>query len=126
DLKGITIDMSTSPDTVQTLAMVAALAKTPSWIRGIAHLRFKESDRIAAIEESLTALGCRVDAGEDYIRIYPAPLHGAVIDPEDDHRTAMSAAVLGLATGNITIRNAECVAKSYPGFWDALKGEGLL
>lgn len=126
DLKGITIDMSTSPDTVQTLAMVAALAKSPTWIRGISHLRFKESDRIAAIENTLKELGCRVTSGEDYLRIYPGPLHGGTIDPEDDHRTAMSAAVLGLAIGDVTIHNAECVAKSYPGFWDAIKSGGLL
>lgn len=126
DLKGITIDMSTSPDTVQTLAMVAATAKTPTWIRGISHLRFKESDRIAAIETTLTQAGCRVESGDNYLRIFPGPLHGCVIDPEDDHRTAMSAAVLGLAVGDVTIKNAECVAKSYPGFWDALKTEGLV
>ena len=57
--------------------------------------------------------------------IMPARLHGGTIDPADDHRTAMSFAVLGLATGGITITDTECVSKSFPGFWDALEGAGL-
>jgi 3-phosphoshikimate 1-carboxyvinyltransferase len=125
-LRGIRIDMSSSPDTVQTLCMLAALARSPSTISGIAHLRFKESDRIGAIADSLRQLGGSVEAGTDFLRIEPAPLHGGFIDPRDDHRTAMSAAVLGLAVGGVTIRDAECVAKSYPGFWDALRQGGLL
>jgi 3-phosphoshikimate 1-carboxyvinyltransferase len=57
--------------------------------------------------------------------VYPRTLHGGTIDPADDHRTAMSFAVLGLGIGGIAIENAECVSKSFPGFWDALAGAGL-
>jgi 3-phosphoshikimate 1-carboxyvinyltransferase len=122
DLNGITFDMSSSPDTVQTLCMVAAMAKTPTTITGTRHLKYKESDRIASTAERLQSLGGNVQVDDDRITIYPAPLHGGVIDPENDHRTAMSFAVLGLGIGGITIRNAECVSKSFPGFWDSLRG----
>jgi 3-phosphoshikimate 1-carboxyvinyltransferase len=125
-LEGIEIDMSSSPDTVQTLCVLAATARSPSRIKGIAHLRFKESDRIAAIADNLRALGGDVRAGDDFILIRPAPLHGGTIDPRDDHRTAMSFAVLGLAVGGISISDPECVRKSFPGFWDALRQGGLI
>jgi 3-phosphoshikimate 1-carboxyvinyltransferase len=122
DLHGITIDMSSSPDTVQTLCMVAAVAATPTTITGISHLKFKESDRITSTAERLRALGGDVVVDDDRITISPSPLHGALIDPDNDHRTAMSFAVLGLGIGGVTIAHAECVNKSFPGFWDILAG----
>jgi 3-phosphoshikimate 1-carboxyvinyltransferase len=122
DLTGILFDMSSSPDTVQTLCMVAAMAKTPTTITGIGHLKFKESDRISGTAERLKALGGNVQAEEDRITICPAPLHGGSINPDNDHRTAMSFAVLGLGIGGITITDAECVSKSFPQFWDILSG----
>lgn len=125
-LRGITFDMSTSPDTVQTLCMVAAMATTPTTITGISHLKFKESDRINGTAGRLRALGGDVDVGDDSITIRPAPLHGGTIDPENDHRTAMSFAVLGLAIGGITITGSECVNKSFPEFWEMLKNSGVL
>jgi 3-phosphoshikimate 1-carboxyvinyltransferase len=120
-LAGITIDMSSAPDTVQTLCMVAAVAKTPSMITGIGHLKFKESDRLAVTVERLRQLGCIANTGEDRIIIQPAALHGGTIDPANDHRTAMSFAVLGLGIGGVSITGAECVNKSFPGFWDAIR-----
>jgi len=125
DLHGITVDMSASPDTVQTLCMVAAMARTPTTITGISHLKFKESDRINGTAERLRKLGGRVDIGDDSMTIRPAPLHGGIIDPAEDHRTAMSFAVLGLGSGGITITDAECVNKSFPGFWELLRQAGV-
>lgn len=125
DLNGITTDMSSSPDTVQTLCMVAAVAKTPTTITGISHLKFKESDRISGTARLLRALGGQAVVTGDSITIRPAPLHGGTIDPADDHRTAMSFAVLGLGTGGITITDAECTDKSFPGFWDNLREAGI-
>jgi 3-phosphoshikimate 1-carboxyvinyltransferase len=125
DLDGITFDMSTSPDTVQTLCMVAAVARSPTTVTGISHLKFKESDRINGTAERLRSLGAIVEVGEDTLTITPAPLHGGMIDPANDHRTAMSFAVLGLSTGGITIQDAECVSKSFPEFWDALRHAGV-
>jgi 3-phosphoshikimate 1-carboxyvinyltransferase len=125
-LRGITFDMSASPDTVQTLCMVAAMASTPTTITGISHLKFKESDRITSTADRLGSLGGNVVAGDDAITIHPAPLHGGTIDPENDHRTAMSFAVLGLGIGGITITNSECADKSFPGFWGMLRNAGVL
>jgi 3-phosphoshikimate 1-carboxyvinyltransferase len=125
-LSGIDIDMSAAPDTVQTLCMVAAFAETPSYISGISHLRFKESDRIRAIQDNLRALGGDATLDDDVIVVRPAPLHGGVIDPAGDHRTAMSGAVLGLGVGDVTIQGAECVSKSFPGFWEILSKAGLV
>jgi 3-phosphoshikimate 1-carboxyvinyltransferase len=117
--------MATSPDTVQTLCMVAAMARTPTTITGISHLKFKESDRISETAERLRSLGGRVEVSGDSLTLSPAPLHGGTVDPANDHRTAMSFAVLGLGTGGITITNAECVNKSFPGFWDELRSAGV-
>jgi 3-phosphoshikimate 1-carboxyvinyltransferase len=125
ELRGITINMSSSPDTVQTLCMVAAVAQTPTTITGISHLKFKETDRINGTAERLRALGGNVQVGSDSLTITPAPLHGGTIEPANDHRMAMSFAVLGLGIGGITIENAECTNKSFPGFWDMLKQGGL-
>jgi 3-phosphoshikimate 1-carboxyvinyltransferase len=122
ELHGITFDMSTSPDTVQTLCMVAAGASTPTTITGISHLKFKESDRINGTADRLRALGGDVTVGDDWITIRPALLHGGTIDPANDHRTAMSFAVLGYGIGGVTIQDAECVNKSFPQFWDQLAG----
>lgn len=120
-LHGITIDMSDCPDIVQTVCMVAATALSRTRITGVHHLRMKESDRIAAIADGLTALGGRVETEEDAIIITPSLLHGGVIHPENDHRTAMCFAILGCVTGDLTILDAGCVTKSYPGFWEELK-----
>ncbi len=122
DLNGITFDMATSPDTVQTLCMVAAMAGSPTTITGISHLKFKESDRINGTADRLRALGGNVTVGDDWITIKPARLHGDTIEPANDHRTAMSFAILGCGIGGITIENAECVDKSFPGFWEQLAG----
>ena len=126
DLEGIEIDMSSSPDTVQTLAAVAATAGSPTTITGTAHLQYKESDRVGVTADTLRRMGAGVEVTEDSLTVTPAPLHGVAVDPHDDHRTAMAFAVLGLAVGGMAIRDPECVEKSFPGFWEALYGEGLL
>lgn len=120
-LRGITVDMSSSPDTVQTLCVVAACAGTPTVITGVGHLRYKESDRLNETAVQLARLGGRAEVGTDRITIYPGTLHAGIIDPGNDHRTAMSFALLGCAVGGVTIRNAGCVDKSFPAFWITLR-----
>ncbi|MDD1718964.1 MAG: 3-phosphoshikimate 1-carboxyvinyltransferase [Methanoregulaceae archaeon] len=124
-LRGIEIDMSSSPDTVQTLCMVAACADGMSRISGISHLKYKESDRVRTTADLLNSLGGNVTVEEDALVIVPAPLHGGRIQTHDDHRIAMSFSVLGLGTGDIVIEDAECVEKSFPGYWKAFQGAGL-
>jgi 3-phosphoshikimate 1-carboxyvinyltransferase len=125
-LAGIEIDMSSTPDTVQTLAAVAPFADSATTISGIGHLRHKESDRIEATVKMLRACGIRATFARDALTISPGPVRGCIIDPQNDHRTAMAAAVLGLGGGGVTVRSAECVAKSFPGFWEILREVGLL
>jgi 3-phosphoshikimate 1-carboxyvinyltransferase len=125
-LSGIDVDMSGSPDTVQTLCAVAAFARGPTRIRGIGHLRLKESDRIDATAKALRSLGGDMRVEGDAVTVHPGPLHGGLVDPAGDHRTAMAFAVVGLGTGGVTIRDAECVSKSYPKFWDPLREAGLI
>lgn len=125
-LRGIECEMSSAPDTVQTLAVIGALAEGPTRITGIGHLRHKESDRLAVTADRLRLLGAGAAVEEDALAITPAPLHGGTIDPAGDHRTAMAFAVLGLAVGGVAIEDPGCVAKSWPEFWEALRGAGLL
>ncbi|NLW75984.1 MAG: 3-phosphoshikimate 1-carboxyvinyltransferase [Methanomicrobiales archaeon] len=120
-LTGIEVNMADCPDIVQTVCMVAATAITTTRITGVHHLRIKESDRIAAIANGLRSLGGIIETDEDAITIHPAPLHGGVIHPHNDHRTAMSFAILGCFIGGVTILDAGCVTKSYPGFWEELR-----
>lgn len=125
-LRGIDCEMSSAPDTVQTLAAVAALAGGPTRITGVGHLRHKESDRLAVTADRLRALGAGATVEKDALTVVPGPLHGGSIDPAGDHRTAMAFAVLGFAVGDVAIEDPGCVAKSWPGFWSALRGAGLL
>jgi 3-phosphoshikimate 1-carboxyvinyltransferase len=125
-LAGIDIDMASTPDTVQTLAAVAPFADSPTTISGIGHLRHKESDRIEATVKMLRSCGIEAEFSRDTLTISPGALRGCSIDPQNDHRTAMAGAVLGLGAGGVDVRSAECVAKSFPGFWETLREAGLL
>ena len=110
-------------DELPLLACVAAGAGVELEISGAAELRVEESDRITTIVQNLRAVGAEVDELPDGLRVRPGrrDLAGA-IDPRRDHRIAMAFGVLSAATGNrITIRDPECVAVSYPNFWDDLR-----
>jgi 3-phosphoshikimate 1-carboxyvinyltransferase len=124
-LRAIDIDMNEISDTVMTLAVAALFARGATRIRNVAHIRHKESDRIAALANELRKLGARVAEKPDGLIIDPpAPekLHGANIATYDDHRMAMSFALAGLKIPGVTILDAGCVAKTYPGFWNDLEG----
>ena len=128
-LSALDCDLSEMPDQVPTLAAVAAFADGVTAIRNVAHLRFKESDRQAAIGTELRRAGASVEELPDGLRIEgnpgltaaPGSLRVA-IDTYDDHRIAMSMALVGLRRGGLAIRHPAVVAKSYPGFWADLEG----
>ena len=120
-LKGIEADMNDISDTVQTLAAVALFAEGPTTIKGVAHNRFKETDRIGNLAIELRKLGAAVEEREDGMVITPRPLRGAEIETYDDHRMAMALSLVGLRQENVVIRDPECVSKTYPGFWEDLK-----
>ncbi len=121
-LKGIDVNMGRYPDLVPTLAVVAARAQGKTHIRGVPHLRYKETDRLRAVATELAKCGARVEELEDGLIIEGKDrLCGAEIETYEDHRMAMAFAILGLVTKGIVIRNPDCVAKSFPNFWQVLE-----
>ncbi|MGE0606609.1 MAG: 3-phosphoshikimate 1-carboxyvinyltransferase [Pirellulales bacterium] len=120
-LHGVDVDMNGISDTVQTLAAVALYAQGPTRIRGVGHIRHKETDRIGALAMELRKLGAAVEEFEDGLLIMPGEPRGAHIDTYDDHRMAMSLALVGLRTPGVVIRDPGCTAKTYPAFFDDLE-----
>ncbi len=127
-MRGIEIVAAQTPDLVPVLAVVATKAEGETRITGIRRLRYKESDRIATTAETLIRMGADIKTGDDWMAIRGAgATRGAVIDPSGDHRIAMACSVLALASDGVTvIRNAECVSKSYPSFFEDLAGMGAI
>lgn len=123
-LHGLTIGGDLIPnliDEIPVLAVAAAYAEGRTEIRDAAELRHKETDRLAATSAFLRAMGADVEELDDGLVIDGGSLHGATVESEGDHRIAMAAAVAALgAEGETTIREADCVAVSFPGFWDEL------
>ncbi|MHB9097019.1 MAG: 3-phosphoshikimate 1-carboxyvinyltransferase [Syntrophales bacterium] len=117
----MTFDLGAMPDMVPTLAVLAALRPGRSLIRNVAHLRFKESDRLAAMVSELRKTGIAAEELPDGIAVTGGKPRGATIATYNDHRIAMSFAVLGLAAPGMKIEGEECVGKSFPGFWRALE-----
>jgi 3-phosphoshikimate 1-carboxyvinyltransferase len=115
---GIDIDLGDNPELACVLAAAAAVADKPSRLRGIAHLRGHETDRLAALARELGGLGAEVTEHEDGLEIAPARMHGGVFHTYDDHRMAMAAAVLGLVVPGIEIENVATTGKTFPGFAD--------
>src|SRR4029453_19402591 len=120
-LRGIDVDMNDISDTVMTLAAVACFAEGKTTIRNVAHIRHKETDRIAALATELRKLGAEVEERDDGLTITPRPLKGCAVDTYNDHRMAMSLALIGLRVLGVVIRDPGCVAKTYPGFWQDLE-----
>ncbi|HAA52795.1 MAG TPA: 3-phosphoshikimate 1-carboxyvinyltransferase [Planctomycetaceae bacterium] len=120
ELVGIDVDMNAISDTAQTLAIVAAFAEGPTRIRGIAHARIKETDRISATVTELARLGLHVEEHDDGLTVHPGPMVPAEIQTYDDHRMAMSFAVAGLVSPGVVIIDPDCTTKTYPGFFEDL------
>src|SRR5438445_7750879 len=107
-----------------THGSVAFFAEVPTTIRNVGHIRHKETDRIAALATELRKLGAEVEERGDGLTITPKPLRGVAVDTYNDHRMAMSLALVGLKVPGVVIRNPGCVAKTYPGFWQDLSKVG--
>ncbi len=115
------LDLRDAPDLVPTVAVLAAVRKGLTRISGVAHLKFKESDRLSVLAEELGKLGVEAQETPDGLLIKGGKPRGGEIDPHGDHRIAMSFAILRLKVGGVKILDPACVSKSYPGFWEDLK-----
>jgi 3-phosphoshikimate 1-carboxyvinyltransferase len=120
-LRGTDVGMNDISDTVMTLAAVACFAEGPTTIRNVAHIRHKETDRLSALATELRRLGAGVEEFDDGLTITPRPLHGTLVQTYNDHRMAMSLALVGLVVPGVVIDNPGCVAKTYPGFFTDLR-----
>ena len=122
-IHGIDIDLHDVGELTPSIAAVAALADSPSHLRGIAHLRLHETDRLAALTREINALGGDVVEEESALHITPAPLHGGLFHTYDDHRLATAGAVLGLVVPGIEVENIATTRKTlpdFPGLWSSL------
>ena len=122
-IHGIDIDLHDVGELTPSIAAVAALADSLSHLRGIAHLRLHETDRLAALTREINALGGNVVEEESALHITPAPLHGGVFHTYDDHRLATAGAVLGLVVPGIEVENIATTRKTlpdFPGLWSSL------
>ena len=127
DLSGIEVGVADTPDLLPTIAVLGAAADGTTTIIDCEHVRYKETDRVTAMAESLSAMGATVEEAEDELTIHggDSELAGTTLDGRGDHRIVMALAVAGLvADGTTTITGAEHVDVSFPEFFDVLAGLG--
>ena len=125
-LEGLEVDLGDHPDLVPPVAALGAVAHGKTIIKNVAHLRFKESDRLKAMATELGKMGAKIKAGEDYLEIHGVKdLKGAYLFGYDDHRIVMSLAVAALcAKGETRIETAESIPVSFPGYVEAMNSLG--
>ena len=127
DLRGVEVSVADTPDLLPTVAVLGAAADGTTAIVDCEHVRYKETDRVEAMAESLTAMGARVEEDRDRLTVHggESTLTGATLSGREDHRIIMSLAVAGLvANGETTVTGAGDVDVSFPGFFDVLVGLG--
>ena len=126
-LRGVEVSVADTPDLLPTVAVLGAAADGTTAIVDCEHVRYKETDRVEAMAESLTAMGARVEEDRDRLTVHggESTLTGATLSGREDHRIIMSLAVAGLiADGETTVTGAGDVDVSFPGFFDVLVGLG--
>ena len=123
---GLTINLNDIPDSLPALSVAACYAQGTTTFTGLAHVRVKETDRVAVMERELKKLGADVETGPDYMIVHGGkPLTGANVESYDDHRVAMAMAVAGLfSDGQMRVKDAECAAVSFPGFFEKMNAIG--
>jgi 3-phosphoshikimate 1-carboxyvinyltransferase len=119
---GVEVDLREAPDLVPTLSVMGLFSDQPVRINNVLHLRHKESDRLIALQTELRKLGANVTLHDNGLTVERGELHGGQLDTYDDHRLAMSFALIGLKVPGIIIENPECVKKSFPRFWEEFEG----
>jgi 3-phosphoshikimate 1-carboxyvinyltransferase len=116
ELYGVDADLHSAGELTPVVAALAALADSPSRLRGIQHLRGHETDRLKALSTELNRLGGNVTETADGLIVKPATLHGGIFATYDDHRLATAAAVLGLRVPGVLVENIDTTAKTLPDF----------
>ena len=126
-LKAFEFDATESPDLFPPLVALAAYSEGVSTIKGVSRLIYKESDRATALKEEFGKMNISIEIDGDLMKITGGRPTGARVESHDDHRIAMAVAVAALgASGKVNIRDSQCVAKSYPGFFDDLRHLGAI
>jgi 3-phosphoshikimate 1-carboxyvinyltransferase len=118
ELQGIDIDLHDHGELTPAVAALAAFAVGPSTLRGVAHIRRHETDRIAALATELSGLGADVTEHDDGLAFRPAPLHGGLFHTYADHRMAHAAVIVGAAVDGVLVEDVGTTAKTFPGFAD--------
>jgi 3-phosphoshikimate 1-carboxyvinyltransferase len=113
---GLDADLSEVGELTPVVAALAALADSPSQLRGVGHIRSHETDRLSSLVRELSALGADARETDDGLTITPRPLHGRVFETYDDHRMAHAAAVIGLAVSGVELSDVACTSKTLPEF----------
>jgi 3-phosphoshikimate 1-carboxyvinyltransferase len=127
ELKAFSFDATESPDLFPPLVALASYCSGTSTIKGVSRLIYKESDRATALQTEFSKMGIKVDIDDDVMSVTGGRPQGAHVESHDDHRIAMAVAVAALgADGRVFIRDSQCVAKSYPGFFDDLRQLGAV
>ncbi|MCU0711970.1 MAG: 3-phosphoshikimate 1-carboxyvinyltransferase [Pirellula sp.] len=128
-LRGVDVDMNSISDTVQTLAPLALFANGPTRVRGVAHNRHKETDRISDLARELRKFGARIDEHDDGLTIYPVERLSELLNPSRepiyidtyrDHRMAMGIGMLGVMVPNVFIRDPRCTSKTFPKYFETV------
>ena len=122
-IRGIDIDLGDVGELTPVIAALASLADSPSYLRGIGHLRLHETDRLSALKNELTALGAEVLEEESALRINPKPMKAGVFHTYEDHRLATAGALIGLAVNGVEVENIETTRKTitdFPALWSQL------
>ena len=122
-IRGIDIDLGDVGELTPVIAALASLADSPSYLRGIGHLRLHETDRLSALKNELTALGAQVLEEESALRINPKPMKAGVFHTYEDHRLATAGALIGLAVQGVEVENIETTRKTitdFPALWSQL------
>lgn len=122
----LTINLNDIPDSLPALSVAACYAEGKTTFTGLAHVRVKETDRVAVMEQELRKLGAEIETGPDYMIVTGGKtLTGAEVDSHDDHRVAMALVVCGMfAEGEMHVKDAECAAVSFPNFYEVMNNAG--
>ncbi len=120
-LKGVNANLRTFSDTFMTVAVLACFADSKTHLTGLSHTRLQESDRVECMAKGLRVLGAKIETSDDSITIFPSRMNAGVVDGCNDHRIAMSLALVGVKVDGVKVKGAECVKKTCPDYFERMQ-----